>query len=242
MDGLAVMSPKLRGTVWIGSNSIERVLLAGLVQATGQSFSRGGSGRIRFAMPKDLAETDTATLLARCAAADGTAFRRLYESQSGRLYGVALRITRQPALASDAVHDALLQVWRNAARFDPDRGNADGWLLSLVRYRALDIARRQARETPGADIPEQADTDPDALARLVTGVEGRALRDCLEQVEAPRRSLVVLAFIEGLTQTEVATRVGQPLGTVKSSIRRALLSMRSCLERALGVSSAESQS
>jgi RNA polymerase sigma-70 factor (ECF subfamily) len=189
-----------------------------------------------------LVPSDTASLLARCAASDAAAFRKLYDTNSGRLYGIALRITRQPALASDAVHDALLQVWRNSARFDPERGNADGWLISLVRYRALDIARRQARETPGLDIPEQTDTDPDALSRLVTGSESKALRHCLEQVEAPRRSLVLLAFIDGLTQNEVAARVGQPLGTVKSSIRRALLSMRSCLQTMLGGTATERQS
>jgi RNA polymerase sigma-70 factor (ECF subfamily) len=189
-----------------------------------------------------LVQSDTASLLARCAASDAAAFRQLYDAYSGRLYGIALRITRQPALASDAVHDALLQVWRNSARFDPERGNADGWLISLVRYRALDIARRQTRETPGLEIPEQMDTDPDALSRLVTGSESKALRHCLEQVEAPRRALVMLAFIDGLTQNEVAARVGQPLGTVKSSIRRALLSMRSCLQAMLGGTDTERQS
>ena len=186
-----------------------------------------------------VSRSDTAGLLARCAASDAAAFRELYDSNAGRLYGIALRITRQPALASDAVHDALLQVWRHSARFDPERGNADGWLISLVRYRALDIVRRQSRETPGLEIPEQTDTDPDALSRLVTGSESKALRHCLDQVDAPRRALVMLAFIEGLTQNEVAARVGQPLGTVKSSIRRALLSMRSCLQTMLGGTSAE---
>jgi RNA polymerase sigma-70 factor (ECF subfamily) len=173
----------------------------------------------------------TAELLARCAVADKQAFQLLYQTHSARLYGVALRITRQPALASDAVHDALLQVWRNAARYDPERGNADGWLLSLVRYRALDIARRQAREMPGLEIPERADTDPDALERLMTTSDGIALRRCLDEVEPGRRRLIMMAFAEGLTQSEVAARVSQPLGTVKSSIRRALLALRACLER-----------
>ncbi len=175
--------------------------------------------------------TNAADLLARCARQDKQAFRRLYEVQSARLYGIALRITRQPALASDAVHDALLQVWRNAAQFDPARGNADGWLLSLVRYRALDIARRHGREVSGMDIPERVDTDPDALDRLVAASDGVALRRCLGEMESGRRSLVTMAFVDGLTQTEVADRVSQPLGTVKSSIRRALRALRACLER-----------
>ena len=173
----------------------------------------------------------TADLLARCAGGDKHAFRRVYEIHSARLYGIALRITRQPALASDAVHDALLQVWRNAAQFDPARGNADAWLLSLVRYRALDIARRQAREVSGLDIPERVDTDPSVLDRLTATSDGAALRRCMGEMEPGRRTLVTMAFVDGLTQTEVASRVSQPLGTVKSSIRRALRALRVCLER-----------
>lgn len=169
-------------------------------------------------------------LLARCAQADGIAFRRLYELQSATLYGVALRITRRPALAADAVHDAMLQVWRNAARFDPARGNARAWLLSLVRYRALDSVSRIGREVLGTELPEPTDSDPDPLDRLMASRDGEALHQCLQQVETDRRRLVLLAFVEGLTHTELAARVGQPLGTVKSSIRRALLALRSCLD------------
>ena len=168
-------------------------------------------------------------LLGLCAQADGDAFRRLYQLQSAALYGVALRITRQPALAADAVHDALLQVWRNAAQFDPARGNARAWLLSLVRYRALDAVHRTRRETAGDAVPELADPDPDPLNRLLASRDGEALHRCLSEVEPQRRMLVVMAFVEGLTHGEVAARVGQPLGTVKSSIRRALLALRSCL-------------
>jgi len=172
---------------------------------------------------------EVAMLLVRCAQADGVAFRRLYELQSATLYAVALRITRQPALAADAVHDAMLQVWRNAARFDPARGNGRAWLLSLVRYRALDSVARVGREVLGVETPELADTDPDPLDRLLATRDGKALHHCLQQVGPERRNLVLLAFVEGLTHTEVATRVGQPLGSVKSSIRRALLTLRACL-------------
>ena len=175
--------------------------------------------------------SDTAALLARCASADGQAFRALYEQQAPLLYGVAMRITRSAPLAADAVHDAMLQVWRNAAKYDPERGNAEGWLTSLVRYRALDLIRKHSREATGAAIPEQVDEEPDALSRLTSNAEGVALRRCLEEVEPPRRQLVLLAFTDGLTHAEIATRTGQPLGTVKSAIRRALLLLRGCLER-----------
>ena len=169
-------------------------------------------------------------LLARCAQADAPAFRRLYELQSPMLYGVALRITRRPAVAADVVHDALLQVWRNAARFDPARGNARAWLLSLVRYRALDAVKRDGREVLGTEAQDQADADPDPLDRLMSTLDGQALHRCLQDVGPERRGLVVLAFVEGLTHAEVAARVGQPLGTVKSGIRRALMSLRACLQ------------
>lgn len=169
-------------------------------------------------------------LLVRCAQADSAAFRRLYEMQAPHLYGVALRITRQPALASDAVHDAMLQVWRNAARFDPARGNARAWLLSLARYRALDLIGRVGRVMPGDAAPETADPDPGPLDRLLGTEAGSELHGCLQAMEPERRRLVVMAFLDGLTHPEVAARVAQPLGTVKSSIRRALLALRACLE------------
>ena len=170
-------------------------------------------------------------LLALCAQSDKGAFRQLYDRQSPLLYAVALRITRDAALASDAVHDAMLQVWRNAARFDPARGQARAWLVSLVRYRALDAIARTRREVMGAELPEPVDPEPLPLERLQSSREGEALHRCLQEVDAERRSLVVLAFVDGLTHSEVAARVRQPLGTVKSSIRRALIALRTCLGR-----------
>lgn len=168
-------------------------------------------------------------LLAKCAQADGAAFRRLYDTQSSLLFAIALRITRDAALASDAVHDAMLQVWRNAARFDPARGNARAWLVSLVRYRALDAIGRRGREVLGADVPDLADPDPLPIDRLLASRDGDNLHQCLSRVEPHRRNLVLLAFVDGLTHAEIARRLAQPLGTVKSHIRRALLALKTCL-------------
>lgn len=178
------------------------------------------------AVPPD---EDTVLLLA-CARQDHTAFRRLYERQGGLMYGLARRITRNDALAADAVHDALLQVWRRAARFDPARGAAKTWLLALVRYRALDIVARTRREQQDdGTTPEPTDPAPLALDRLQATAEGQRLHRCLDAEDPARRNLVLLAFVEGLTHPEVAARVSQPLGTVKSAIRRALLRLRDCL-------------
>ena len=175
---------------------------------------------------------ELATLLGLSAQGDGEAFRRLYDLESPRLYAVALRITRQAALAADAVHDAFLQVWRNAARFDPARGNARAWLVSLVRYRALDAIARTGREIPTAEPQEEPDPDPNPLDRLLATRAGETLHRCLEEVPKQRRDWVMLAFFDGLTHAEVADRAGQPLGTVKSGIRRALLALRACVDGA----------
>ena len=169
-------------------------------------------------------------LLERCAVGDQTAFRQLYDLSAPRLYAVALRITRQPSLAADAVHDAFLQVWQHADRFDPTRGNAETWLTSLARYRALDLIRRHGREVGGVEVPDQADEEPGQLDRLIQQREGAALGRCLDSLETDKRQLVMLAFLDGLTHAELAFRLKAPLGTVKSWIRRGLLDLRRCLE------------
>jgi RNA polymerase sigma-70 factor, ECF subfamily len=176
-----------------------------------------------------VAGDDTALLLRRCAGGDRVAFRALYDRWGGRMHGIALRITRQGSLAADATQEAFVQVWQQAHRFDPARGTAEAFLVSLVRYRALDLARRQSREVAGYEPDDREDEAPDALSRLVSTAEGAALRRCLAHLDAERRRLVELAFVEGLSHSELAQRLQVPLGTVKSWIRRSLLSLRECL-------------
>jgi RNA polymerase sigma-70 factor (ECF subfamily) len=171
-----------------------------------------------------------ATLVAAVAEGDGAAFRQLYDLRASRLYGIALRITRQPPLAADAVHDAFLELWRNAAKFDERRGDPDIWLASLVRYRAVDITRRRGREVSDQDVPEQLDDEPDALARLEASSDSAALRACLDTLEPDRRRLLSLAFMNGLSHSELARRFNVPIGTVKARVRRSLQALRVCLE------------
>ena len=172
---------------------------------------------------------DTAALIVRCAAGDRAAFRLVYDQWAARLHGIALRLTRQPGLAADATQEAFIQLWRHAGRFDPERGTAEAFLVTLVRYRALDLLRRGAREVSGYEPPDAPDDGPDALAQLAASAEGTALRRCLARLDTERRKLVLLAFVDGLSHNDLAARLGQPLGTVKSSIRRSLLSLRECL-------------
>lgn len=177
----------------------------------------------------DTDSDDAAVLLHRCADGDRAAFRLLYDRWGSRLYGIALRITRQSAQAADATQDAFVQIWQQAYRFDHERGTPEAWLIGIVRYRALDIVRHQSREVPGYEPADQEDESPDALARLVSTAEGTALHRCLGELEEDRRRLVVLAFVDGLSHSELAERMSVPLGTVKSWIRRSLIALRGCL-------------
>jgi RNA polymerase sigma-70 factor (ECF subfamily) len=172
---------------------------------------------------------DTDVLLHRCTDGDRAAFRLFYDRWVSRLYGIALRITRQASLAADATQDAFVQIWQQAHRFDPERGGPEAWLIGITRYRALDIVRRQSREVRGHKADELEDESPDALARLISTAEGAALHRCLGELGEDRRRLVVMAFVDGLSHSELAEHMSVPLGTVKSWIRRSLLLLRGCL-------------
>ena len=180
-------------------------------------------------MPSDAAEPD-AQLIIRCAGHDRAAFRALYTRWSARLHGVALRIVRDPALAADATHDAFVQVWQQAGRYDPSLGEAGSWLMSLARYRALDLVRRRGREVLGHEpAHEEPDQGPDALGQLLATSDGRALHRCLETLSADRKRLVTMAFVEGYSHSQLAHRLALPVGTVKSWIRRSLIGLKECL-------------
>ena len=173
---------------------------------------------------------DPAALLRRCAAGDRSALRALYESQAARLHGLALRITGQASLAADAVHDTFVQVWEHAGRYDPGRGSAEAWLTGLLRFRAIDALRARARDVPDTEAPEIADPDLGPMERLLTTAEGEALYRCLGRLEPRQRQAITLAFVQGLSHGDLASRLATPLGTVKSWIRRGLTALKGCLE------------
>jgi RNA polymerase sigma-70 factor, ECF subfamily len=173
---------------------------------------------------------DLTRLLLRCAAGDRAAFRSVYDAQAPRLLGLALRITGQPSLAADAVHDTFLQIWENAGRFDPVRGSAEAWLTGLLRFRAIDLLRKRPRVVSDDAIPDLADPDPGPMDRLLASTEGERLQHCLAGLEPQQRTVIVLAFIQGLSHSDLADRLSTPLGTVKSWIRRGLGALKQCLE------------
>jgi len=174
-------------------------------------------------------EPGSEVLLQRCAQGDRAAFRALYDRHAARLYAVAMRITRHANLAADTVQEAFIQIWQNARQFDSARGSAEGWMIGLTRYRALDLVRRAGPALQ--PLGEEPDTAAfDQLDKLDTTADGRALRQCLERLEPSRRRLVVMAFVEGFSHAELAAQFVIPLGTIKSTIRRSLASLRECLD------------
>ena len=168
--------------------------------------------------------------LLRCAAGERAALRALYDAEAPRMLGVALRILRRRALAEEAVQDAFVQVWRNAGRFDPARGGARAFLYAILRNRALNILRGEARtdltDAVDHEVPSEEAGPEEVVERLS---EAGALRRCLEGLDPRRRRAIVLAYAHGLTHGELAGRLGLPLGTVKSWLRRSLLSLKECL-------------
>src|SRR6266436_3454409 len=158
------------------------------------------------------------------------ALKRLYELESRRLYGIALRIVRRPEMAADVLQEAFIQIWQNAAAFSSERGGGAAWLTGIVRFRALDAVRKLGREVLSDDpaLGEEA-REPDVIEKLDALAEANALRRCLKLLDSEQRRCIVLAFVEGLSHSEVAERIQAPLGTVKSWIRRGLLSLRRCL-------------
>jgi RNA polymerase sigma-70 factor (ECF subfamily) len=180
------------------------------------------------ASPADNAtEVQVAAALARCAARDRAALRVIYDLEAARMAGVARRILRRQELAEEAVQDAFMRVWRSAASFDPAKGAARTWLYAVLRNSALSILRDEGRFTSEDDAAEPiAPMTDSALARLP---EASALRRCLERLDPSRRSVVVLAYVHGLSHGELAGRLGVPLGTVKSWVRRSLMSLQECM-------------
>lgn len=176
---------------------------------------------------------ELARLLASAADGDRSAFARLYEATAPKLYGVALRILRRSDLAEEAVQDAYVRIWRKASDFDPARASAIAWMSAITRNRALDVARLK-REVSLDDAPDQADVafdapGPEAEAELSD--ELRRLAACLGELDEERRSAVLLAYRSGWTREELAARFERPVATIKTWLRRSLMSLRSCLER-----------
>lgn len=177
-----------------------------------------------------------AVLIQRVVRQDEAALAMLYEQLSGRVYALALRITRRVACAEEVLQDTFWQVWRQAPRFDAVRGTAIAWVLTMARSRALDAVRARVRDPAQNGVQITEEDDPfsddaadDALDLLQAVRRDSALHAQLALLDPLRRQLIALAFFKGLTQDEIAEHTGLPLGTVKSHFRRTLAALQSAL-------------
>jgi RNA polymerase sigma-70 factor, ECF subfamily len=182
-------------------------------------------------------------LVERMAAADERALGELYDRHGGMAYALALAIVREGADAEEVVADVFGQVWRNAARFDPGRGSVAGWLATITRTRALDLLRARGRRVRAIERAAQADADGLA-SPLGTPAEGpdrgverqearRLVTRSLGELPEPQRRVIEMAYFGGLSQTEIAAELREPLGTVKTRMRAGMEKLRGALAQLL---------
>jgi RNA polymerase sigma-70 factor (ECF subfamily) len=178
-------------------------------------------------------------LVARFAVGDERALGELYDRHGAMAYSLALAIVRERADAEEVVADVFGQAWRSAAGYDPGRGSVAGWLATITRSRALDLVRARGRRARAIERAAQADTDglaaplgatadlPDR--RLERGEARRLVVRSLEELPEPQRRVIELAYFGGLSQTEIAAELQEPLGTVKTRMRAGMEKLRGSL-------------
>jgi RNA polymerase sigma-70 factor (ECF subfamily) len=178
---------------------------------------------------RELAHLSDEALVLLAARSQQGALAELYDRYGRPAYGLALRVLRDEALAEDAVQEAFLAIWRTASRFVPERGKASTWILTLVHRRAVDLVRHEERRRADtlehAPEPSGRAVDEEAWLRL----QRERVQDALRQLPDQQREAIELAYYGGFTQSELAERLGQPLGTIKSRMFMGLARLRELL-------------
>ena len=171
---------------------------------------------------------DDASLLARVQSGDEQAMASLYDRYSRVVYSVALRVLRDPAAAEDVLQEVLMQIWRNPGSFTAARGSLGGWLSIVARNRSIDTLRRKRPSVDVDDVPLASSFNLADEAERNSLME-RA-RTVIVQLPRDQRKTLEMAFFDGLTHSEIAEITGDPLGTVKTRIRSALLTLRKAFQ------------
>lgn len=184
--------------------------------------------------PPDIVDSnDPDQLLAATAAGDTAAFRHLYEVAAPRLLALAVHLLGDRALAEEALQEAFVDAWRGARTFRPERGRALGWLATVLRNRALRVQRREGASSESV-TENMAVTQPEAMTQLENLATRSILRRCLRALRRSERRALLLAFYRGLPHGEVAAVLREPMGTIKSRIRRGLTKLKGCVDEAHG--------
>ncbi len=195
-----------------------------MVPSTGQPVS--------WSMRKRHAHLSDEALVALVARGDESALAELYDRVGRVAYGLAFRVLRDDRLAEDAVQDAFLAVWRTAAAFRAERAKASTWILTLVHRRAVDVVRREERRRtePLDDATRDTATSESAEDAAWLGFERDRVQEALRQLPDTQREAIELAYYGGYSQSELAERLGQPLGTIKSRMFAGLARLRELLD------------
>jgi RNA polymerase sigma-70 factor, ECF subfamily len=178
-------------------------------------------------------------LLQRAASGDSAGLAALYDRHGRAVYSLALRILGNEGDGEEVTQDVFAQAWRRAGQYDASRGTVAGWLLVMARTRAIDRfrARRvrpegRIQDDDGVTLQRLPATAPDMASEMIAGERGRRVREALEALPFLQRVAIELAYFEGLSQREIAERLEQPLGTVKTRMRLGLLKLRDALVEA----------
>jgi RNA polymerase sigma-70 factor (ECF subfamily) len=173
---------------------------------------------------------DIEALIARAGLGNRAAFADLYDATSAKLFGVCLRVLGSRAEAEEALQEAYVKVWNSAGRYRAGVASPMSWLISIARNQAIDL--RRARRAPTETIDDALDIaapGPNPEQQAMASAEGRRLQVCLDRLPADRARAVQAAYVEGYSYEELATRFAVPLNTMRTWLRRALISLRECL-------------
>ncbi|PIG07450.1 RNA polymerase sigma factor [Comamonas sp. 26] len=189
-------------------------------------------------MSANTPDNDLMDLLDRVAARDEAALKQLYDQSASRLYGLALRIVSNKEWAEDVLQESFLGIWRNAGTYRDSLSPPMAWMGMVVRSRALDFLRRRRAERLHLNVPiedmEELLPDNDGKSPLQwaqASEQAAALHQCLQRLEQAQRQVVSLAYLKDLSQSELASSLKLPLGTVKTWMRRSLEQLRKCMAR-----------
>jgi len=173
-------------------------------------------------------------IMARCALRDAQAFAQLYRHTAGKLYAVALRILRREDWAEEVLQESFVNIWNHVGEYSAQKSAPMTWMTAIVRNRALDWLRRPHQEHGSEDydllVEALADDGPGPEQALQSERTARALAECLKRLSGNQRQSIALAYAHGLSHGELARHLQQPLGTVKTWIRRGLEKLKSCLD------------
>ncbi len=173
-----------------------------------------------------------AELLSRTSLGDRAAFHSLYEATSAKLFGLALRILVRTDLAEEALQDAFVKIWHYADSFNPEKASALTWMTTIVRNRCVDLLRASPNETQLTEeqsFDDWASEDLSPLQAITASSEAKALLNCMGQLSPLQRQAIAMSYFHGLAHEQLAQQLVQPLGTIKTWIRRGLQVLKNCL-------------